>query len=75
MSAVDETRKGKVVGDLPVFLLLPAIEDVLHPLAGLARDKRLIVPVVGSAGMVELARVNALPQGLVQGGHRDLVPR
>src|ERR1022692_3742532 len=51
------------------------VNNLVIILPGLARDQRLIVPLVGTAGIVELARVNALPQGLVQGGHRDLVPR
>jgi hypothetical protein len=63
------------VGDFAVFLRMSAIQNLLHPLPDLTRDERLMIPLLDMAGIVKLPHIDALPQNLVEGSDRYLIPR
>ena len=74
MPAADDARKGEIMGDFAVFLLVPAIQDFLHPFPGRAIDERLMNSVVGLASILKLTGIDALAQDFMQCGDRDSVP-
>ena len=74
MSTDDHTGKGKIMRDLTVFFCLPTVQNLLHTFPGRAIDQGLMDSLVGFAGIIEIAHVDAFAQDLVQCRHGDFIP-
>ncbi len=70
----DEVAESELVPDLARLLAAASLEPILDFLPELARDDRLVLAGVGLAVEVEIARVDAVPEDLVDGGCWHRVP-
>jgi hypothetical protein len=71
MAAFEEAREGEIVFDLAVLSLVATVQDFLAALPRLSTHQRLMNTLVDSAGVLELARVDAVPKNFMQRRHRD----
>ena len=59
------------MSDLAVLFLMSPVQDFLHAFPNLGRHQRFVTALIALTTVIEIARINPIPQDLVERRHRN----